>query len=336
MYIGGLSDLAASLNQARRISDTTDQLTKKSVELTSGLKADLVPASGGDGRRFFALENSLARVETYRQQIVHADAMSSAVQTQLERIEGEASVIGLDMLSAIERQDYASSVTISRSAKSSLESVVSALNSSIGGRYLFAGTESGSLAVADADQIMAGVEAAVSGLTAPADIIAAVDDYFFDPAGGFETSDYLGSSDDLPSLRVSDTEDVDVTLRADDARIRQTLYGLSLLTLGSNAAYASDTTAQSAIFAEGASAALNARNDIIVAREEIGIAQETLTRAQATNQAERDTLELIRAEERGADPYRTATEVEALSQQVELLFTMTVRLSQLTLVNYLR
>ena len=58
--------------------------------------------------------------------------------------------------------------------------------------------------------------------------------------------------------------------------------------------------------------------------------------ASARNGAETSALEIARTDILAIDPYRTATELQSTETRLETLYTLTARLSRLSLSEYLR
>jgi flagellar hook-associated protein 3 FlgL len=68
----------------------------------------------------------------------------------------------------------------------------------------------------------------------------------------------------------------------------------------------------------------------------IGLHQQTVERAATANSSALATLELSRNDIRRADPYETAAALTEVQSQLESLYAVTARLSNLNLVDYLR
>ena len=71
-------------------------------------------------------------------------------------------------------------------------------------------------------------------------------------------------------------------------------------------------------------------------RAELGAAQERISVAQDAADAESNTLQRTRNDLAGVDQYEAATRFTALEAQLESLYTVTARLSALSLTNYIR
>lgn len=71
-------------------------------------------------------------------------------------------------------------------------------------------------------------------------------------------------------------------------------------------------------------------------RSDLGAGQARIEEARVTVETTRAGLELERGRLTEADPYRTATDLQALQTRLETLYVLTARLSRLTLTEFLR
>jgi flagellar hook-associated protein 3 FlgL len=68
----------------------------------------------------------------------------------------------------------------------------------------------------------------------------------------------------------------------------------------------------------------------------LGLTQARIDQAQTRNTAEQSMLEIARADLVAIDPFEAATRMEAAQTQLETLYSVTARLSRLSLVDFLR
>jgi flagellar hook-associated protein 3 FlgL len=71
-------------------------------------------------------------------------------------------------------------------------------------------------------------------------------------------------------------------------------------------------------------------------RAVVGDAEAAIERARIRNEAELSAAELARARILEADPFRAATDLQSVQNQLESLYTVTSRLSRLSLTSFLR
>jgi flagellar hook-associated protein 3 FlgL len=68
----------------------------------------------------------------------------------------------------------------------------------------------------------------------------------------------------------------------------------------------------------------------------LGTVEGQIEAASTRNNSETSSLQIARNGITGVDPYETASKLEATRQQIEMLYTLTSRISRLSLVDYLR
>ena len=97
-----------------------------------------------------------------------------------------------------------------------------------------------------------------------------------------------------------------------------------------------DTVERAALTTVAGERMLSADYDLALVRARVGSGEARIDEADARNNAEKYALEIARNEITAIDPYQTAVELEAITDQLETLYTLTVRLSRLSLAEFLR
>jgi flagellar hook-associated protein 3 FlgL len=80
---------------------------------------------------------------------------------------------------------------------------------------------------------------------------------------------------------------------------------------------------------------IGAKDGLIAVETRLGLDQRRLEDALARNQAERASFEESRSRLVGVDPYEAATRLTELETQLQSIYAMTARTTQLSLLNYL-
>ena len=224
---------------------------------------------------------------------------------------------------------------MSNQAADDLKILVSTLNTRSGGRSLFAGQALDTTPLADDKTLLAALRTVVSGQTTPVDITQAATDWFNDPAG-FEAVIYQGSDQSLDPISVSDTQDASLPLRADHPTFRAMLRDTALAALATDPALGFSETVQSDLLHRTGAGVLRSQDDLTLLQADLGHTESRIEAAKTQNAATAAATEFARNILLAADPYDTATHLEAAQFQLESLYAATVRSSQLSLVNYLR
>ncbi len=335
MYTG-VSNLATNMQMARANSQTKLAMNRAGQEVASGKKANLVAATGGDLGPLFAIERNLSQLALRAQTIKAASASAAASQLNMENIQNTVANYGTDLLGAVGINSSAQAFSIANSARGALDRVVSALNAQYAGVSLFAGANLDGPAVADAATLYADITALTLAAPDSATAIAAIDDYFFNPAGGFMTSGFTGSALDAPGAELADGEVVDYSLRGDDLAIREALRNVAMAAVAANGDHGGSQADGMNMLKEAALGAIATQDSLISLREGLGHVEEQIDAAAARNGAEATAFEIDRNAILAADPYEAATRFQALQGQLDAIYTMTSRLSGMRLQNYLR
>lgn len=335
MNYRSIGDLALTFQNTRQNSQIKSDLSRLSQELASGQKSDISTVITGDYSPFVAIERSLKSLTAYSTATSEAGLVASAMQTVLDTIQDRSSELGPSLLLAGSGASEALIQTTTVDAGVNFEMVISALNTRVSDRSLFSGTATDRNALADVATIMASLETATATETTAAGIAAAVDNWFNSPGGGYDTIAYLGSASPFSPIRVSDNETAEIPLTGDDTAIRETLQGFAMAALIESGALVGNLNERTELARMAGENMISAQSALAVARAAVGTVEAQIDNAAANNAAETAAFEIARSNITAIDPFRTATELQAVSSQLETLYTLTARLSRLKLSDYL-
>jgi flagellar hook-associated protein 3 FlgL len=215
------------------------------------------------------------------------------------------------------------------------EAVVSSLNTSVGGRSLLSGTATGSTPLASASDMMSDIMTLASAEVTAAGAISVVENWFDAAGGGFDTSGYLGSDTHLSPFSLGENETANLQIKADDDAIRNVLKGLALASLVEKGMFENDVTQQAFILQTAGESLLSSQTNILSLQADLGVIEEQIDDSQISLSSELSALELAKSDIVSVDLYETATKLTQAETQLELIYTITARLSQLKLSDYL-
>lgn len=336
MGIDSFGDLATSTMFRGHNARLQTEMDKLVQELASGQVSIRDTALGGSYRAISGIEQSLTRLDAYDLSATEAEGMADAMQLALGSVQETVEALSFDMLSAGTAGTEAQAGAMVASARQDFEAVVGWLNSDVAGRTLFGGVETDTPALAPADEILAALEAeiVVSGVTSADDIAATVEDWFA-PGGGFDTLGYLGSTQALAPMQVGPGRTVSLEVTAGSGEIRDALSGIALAVMIDSPAVAATPDMQMALATRSGEILLNANQALLATRADLGAMQETIEESQTELQAERAAMDLALAELVAVDPYEVATRLTEVEAQIDMLYHLTVRSSNMKLANYL-
>jgi flagellar hook-associated protein 3 FlgL len=220
-----------------------------------------------------------------------------------------------------------------RMVASQFQTFVAALNQRVADRSVFAGTASDVAALAPPADIVAAARAAVGAASGPADFEALLDGWLADPAG-FAAAAYRGGPP-APPLPVAAGEVVAADATALDPALRQTAKGLLMGALLDGGAFAGDPATRAHLARRAGEVLAASAADRAELAGRLGQAEARIAEAQSRHQSERAALEIARGGLVAADPYDTATALQETEARLERIFTLTARLSRLSLAERL-
>lgn len=328
-------DLAHSISSARLTSQVKQDLDTYIAESASGNHEDLSEAVSGDFAPLASIERSIRSLEAYETSQNEASLFTSSLQTVLTNVTESVSHVAFDLITASNTGTQTSLSVSSREASVTFESVVSSFNSSVGGRSLFSGTATGATPLSASSDMLSDIMTLTAGAATAADTITIVDDYFNAVGGGFETGGYHGSENYLSPFSLGEHESAEVQIKADDEAIRNVLKGLALASLVEEGMFSDDLIQQAFIMQTAGENLLESEANILSLQADIGAIEEQIHDAQTARSSEESALELAKSDIISVDLYETATKLTQAETQLEMIYTITARLSQLKLSDYL-
>ncbi|MDK3071545.1 flagellin [Sedimentitalea sp. JM2-8] len=335
MNMTSIGDLAQSLMLRHRSVELKQTISNLSQELGTGQVGDVSSRLGGDFSYLSDIERNLARLDGYSVAASEAAFFTNASQLGLERLQDLSASLSNALLANTPSGLHPVSRNIGTQAMSDLESAISALNGSAGGRSLFAGTATDRQPLASADVMMSELKTLVAGLGSAAAVEAAVKDWFADPAG-FKAVMYAGSDDTLAPIQIGSGQEVALSLKADDPAFRAMMSNMAIAALAGDPAVGLDKATQTELFRSAGAGLLGSQDQLTGIRADLGFAEARIEEAGIRNATARTGLEYARNTLLQADPFETATKLEEAQFQLETLYTVTVRSSQLSLLNFMR
>lgn len=338
-----------SISTTLRISAMKSRaaLSKATQEATSGRLADVGLGLGALAGRDLTLRAQLVDID----KLVDTNALVSGrldvTQERVSELIGTAQSFQKDLQAA--RNSADGGAVLATSAKSNLESLISTMNITMDGQYLFGGINTGVAPMADYAAGSANKTAidaafvaafgfpqtspAVSGISATAmqnflDTTFSAE--FDDPAWG---TNWSTASDQVMRSRISTTQTIDSSASANESAFRKLAMTYTML---------SDLGTQN--LSEGAFKAVvdkaivtlgGAIYDLAGVGAKLGTAQEQTTNATSRLKVQSDviTKQVTAMEE--VDPTEASVRVTSLQTQLETSLALTARIQQLSILNYL-
>lgn len=336
MNIGGLGD-PAQFHRLRQDGTALRQdLQRLTTELSSGRQSDTGRAVGGDFSVLSDLGRTLRLQAVFAQTIAEAGIDANARQAALDRVEAEVDGFAPQILGVATGGSLRDLALSLADAPQRFAQTVAALNTRIADKSLFAGDAPDRPALIPADAILAQLRPLADAAQGAADMVAVVEAWFLDPGTGFDTLAWQGGAGPAAPAILGEGQAEASGVTARDPALREVLAGLALAALAAEGAGPGAETDRRAVVQAAAGRLDRAGDALIRLRSDLGASQARIEEARAAAEAARAGAEIEQARLTGADPYRAATDLQAVQTRLEQLYILTARLSRLTLAEYLR
>ncbi|WP_342845112.1 flagellin [Sulfitobacter sp. AS59] len=326
-----IGDLAQSFVLRHRNSDLKQQMARLTQELTTGQVADVRHAVKGNYSYLTEVERSLDVLNGYKMVTAEASIFASNIQTTLGRYQevGEQLANSL-VVSSI----GATSGGIGEEAKATVDTLVSVLNTRSAGRSIFGGTATDRSPTETSAVLLSELTTAMAGATNPADMFTAAEAWFNSPTG-YDLAFYQGGSTALSDVRISGTEQVSFDIRATDPDLKKTLLFASVAAVADDPAFGLDEKQITEVYNRAGASLLGASDSLTSLRANVGVLEAQIDRTATRNAAEMSAMEYEKSALLQVDPYEAATKLEEVQFQLQSIYSVTVRMSKLSLANFL-
>lgn len=330
-----LGDLAQTFMLQRRGSELKAEFARVTEEVASGQISDVKSVLRGNTGYLTDIENDLRALTGYRVATIEAAQFADTSQTALELVQS-----GAERLSTVFVANAPSAVgtvldQFTDDAQAEMATIISALNTSSGGRSIFAGRATDQAALEDAETILSALRTATASATTPEELRIETESWFNDPAG-FTTVAYNGTDDALVPFRLAEDESVSIDLTANNAAFRDVLMQISVAVLGNDASFGFSIEERQGLFMQAGQDLLGTQTDLTAVRASVGNAQARIDAISTRNATEENALLIAKNALLQVDPFEAATELEAVQFQLQSLYAVTARMSDMSFVNFVR
>ncbi|WP_420560719.1 flagellin [Tepidicaulis sp.] len=351
MNIGSVSTLAMSLQARKSVADTQRELLHLQGEQATGKKRDVAGDLGALTSRDILLREAFSEAEGFITSNKTLASRLEITQASLTGARDNANSFISNIVAALHGE--VAIELIPDAALDLIGNLEGALNTSFGGRSIFAGTAVDQQALQLNDQVNGGTgfapmqviqdviaakppvtDAATLNdlLTGPDGISTVFDSTHTNAAYRFNTTFYNGNTQGV-TARIDAETTVNAGARADDPGARlimEAAYALAAIDPASMPSVEYRTVLESALDKVQRGIGLLEQTQAI-----LGLSEQAIERAQTRHDLTLNVATRQINELEGADPYETAVRLSNATTQIEATFSITARLSRLSLMNYL-
>jgi flagellar hook-associated protein 3 FlgL len=344
-----ISSYAISTALRQSILSEQSSLAQAQQEVSTGTFADVGLALGEDVGQDIDLRSQESALQTYTTTNNLAATNLSTTQNVLTDFQTTAKNLLEDLTGATNQNGAGAS--LQQEAQSALQDLISGLNTSSSGNYLFAGTNTAVAPITDYNAAGSANQTAFnsafssyfgfsqSDSTDVANITPSQMQGFLSSQlpslfqGSNWTSDWSSASNTLTTTDISPSQSINTSVSANNPAFQDLAQAYTMLAnVGTE--NLSNSTLQTVI--TSAESLLNTGiSGLTGVQATVGVAQNDITSANNQMSVEMNVLNTQIGNLEGVNPYDASTEVTNLQTQIETSYELTSQLSQMSLVKYL-
>lgn len=353
-----ISSLSIQTTMRYAVSRAQQDMVAAQQEVTTGRHADVGVALGATTSRSLDLTRDILRIKS----TLTTNSLATQRLESSEEALGKMSDLAQDIMNALitlgDTKDVTNIGIFQTAVRTSLDMFVGFGNTSVNGEYLFAGINSDVVPFQDIMSPTSGARTvledelnlflAAQGTTKDQMSTAQMDAFLTQMDGIFDgTLPLTSSGDDFWSTHVSNASDANMKSRISQSEVVEAstnanVKGMRDFVL---AAFISEMFIDTETSDEGRKAAIARSTSYIGSaktqgidqeRAKLGLAAERVKKADESLEAQRNIVETHLNDLESVDAYEASTRVKGLEALIETAYTLTARLQQLSLVNFLR
>lgn len=345
-----ISTLGQNIRLQARIQATRAELDRLGEEVASGTHADWFEGLGAQSGRGLAMRSAYQQVTFFQDAAAVVANQLEGQQQAIGQVKGIAQSMRDQMLSVQSGLDQNGTRAVSENAASYLAQAQAALNTTYAGQYLFSGpaTDTAPLrslgeANGDGDSLSSVIETIKGGYDLETtegmqgfldEVHTVFEGTHPNPAWSFEALAYAGSTSKSSMSGIIDSGlEVSTDVRATDPALRAVFEGL---TIAASVRADEASTESYKLLASAMSDRLTGGvADMLGLAATVGRRQAVVKETQDRHDQMATFLGTGLSELESIDDYAVSARLTELQTQLESSYAVTVRLSGLSLVNYL-
>lgn len=320
MAMVSLGDLSAQAVLRNKNTVLKQEIASLSTALATGEAPDKARHLGGDYALLADLAHGLRQNAAHTQALAEAQLTASAMQGALSAMQDAGDQLANGLLMLKDSGFAQSASLVAGTARDVLQSVMGALDTQVAGRRVFAGTDVARPPLPDVDALLASLRPAIAGLQTPQEVITAIS----------QQLEGVLAADAPPGYLVSEGVSLQLNITTATPEISAFLAPIAMAALAPETPESAQDNMRFA-----ADRLLGARAGITGLQATLGITEGSAERMASRLAAQAMAAQTAQSQLVSVDPYDTATRLERAQFNLETLYAVTVRMSRLSLTEYL-
>lgn len=334
--MNSIGDLASLMMSTRRQSSLRLEADSSGQAATTGLAQDKSKHLMGNTMSLSLIDRKISLLKQQVTNTAEASLLFSSVQSVLNTISGNVTDLSNDLSLASQFENTSDFERLSEQASNKFASIVDTINTRVASRYAFSGAAVDTQPLPNGQTLLSELQLTVTGITDASSLSDALDTWFDDPAGLYQTIYFRGSETASIVVPIDDQQSIELSLNANDDIIRNMLKGIAKTALLSKITAGDSTQEYQAITTQSYSDLTNVNAFLVSQQGSIGVLE-----ASIQDSANDATLQISQLEQKkldyiGVDQFSEAARFEALLQQLDVTYRIAARKSEVSLAAYLR
>ncbi|QND39861.1 flagellar hook-associated family protein [Rhizobium leguminosarum bv. viciae] len=341
---------SSAIQNAMRLTirQAQNQMTKATMEATTGVYADIGVSLGGNASGSVDFSREVDRIASIKSSNSLVTARMESSQLGLSKMKDVGDGLGFEADGAPGSHDPGSITVAIQSATSALSTMMDTANTMVNGEYLFSGintdvqpltdktTATSAAIVTQLNTYATGLGKAVSDLTGAemsTFITTTVEPMFSETARTDPTTGWSQASSQNMTSRISNSEVIESSTNANSEGMRY--FALASVMTSALLGRGLSSDAMSTVSKQAISYTTKATSGLVTRASQLGLSQERVKKSNDALDAQSNIIKNKLVDLRGVDPYEASTLVKTLETQLETAYTIVSKIQQLSLVNYL-
>ncbi|TAW28322.1 flagellar hook-associated family protein [Rhizobium leguminosarum] len=341
---------SSAIQNAMRLTirQAQNQMTKATMEATTGVYADIGISLGGNAARSVDFSREVDRIDSIKSSNSLVTARMESSQLGLSKMKDVGDGL-VSKLTALQGSHDPGSITVAiQSATSALSTMMDTANTMVNGEYLFSGintdvqpltdktTATSAAIVTQLNTYATSLGKAVSDLTGAemsTFITTTVEPMFSETAWTDPTTGWSQASSQNMTSRISNSEVIESSTNANSEGMRY--FALASVMTSALLGQGLSSDAMSTVSKQAISYTTKATSGLVTQASQLGLSQERVKKSNDALDAQSNIIKNKLVDLQGVDPYEASTLVKTLETQLETAYTIVSKIQQLSLVNYL-
>lgn len=335
MSTSNVSLLGQTNAQSQRLADLRQQMDNLSRQVTTGQISDTYSGLGTSAEPLLNLNSQQPLLQSYQNNIATVSNTMTLMNNALTNI----SDVGNQLVTAIQTQLQNSPtnlLNVQQMAKQGLQTVEAMINQNNNGKYLFAGSDSGTPPFTDNSTLNSNIQNQATSWLATGDTAT-----YNNTVNGFSATN-LGLSAGLAAsgnvtTQIGDNQTVDYTIKANQPGFQDIIRALTIVAntpYPSNADVATPADFQS-VMNNALTTAQKGVQEINNTTQQLAGKFDLVNAAKTTNTSDLTLVQNQISTLENADTTTAISEMQALQTQLTASYQVTNMVSKLSLVNFI-